>query len=204
MIDEKDLEQAERVFIPPERSFDRFLRLRDRRRRNRRIAAGVVGITVFVAAIWIVTSGLSLDRSGKSVAPAGEVTGPAETGPAETAPPSAPASTVPDVVRQRTCSNGARSRLELTNLGQFYIPTGIRMRFEVHRSPVGRSWLISLRAERVDDIAPPYRVFRGIRVASDSGDLAVELDRDGQWGLVSAKAVDTQTGQVCRVNAEIE
>jgi hypothetical protein len=82
VIDEKDLEQAERVFIPPERSFDRFLRLRDRRRRNRRIAAGVVGIAVFVAAVWIVTSGLSLDRSETSVVPGGDVTGPVDTGPA--------------------------------------------------------------------------------------------------------------------------
>ena len=87
MIDEKDLEQAERIFIPPERSFDRFLRLRDRRRRNRRIAAGVVGIAVFVAAVWIVTSVGSLDRTQ---APAGEgATGPTETGPSVVPDPDA-------------------------------------------------------------------------------------------------------------------
>ena len=82
MIDEKDLEQAERVFTPPERSFDRFLRLRDRRRRNRRIAAGVVGIAVFVAAVWIVTSVKSLDRTEGAVVPATTgTTGPSETRP---------------------------------------------------------------------------------------------------------------------------
>ena len=37
--------------------FERLVRRRDRKRRNRRIAAGVVGIAVFVAAVWIVTSG---------------------------------------------------------------------------------------------------------------------------------------------------
>jgi hypothetical protein len=63
VIDERDLEQAERIFPPPEGSFDRFLRRRDRKRRNRRIAAGVVGIAVFVAAVWIVTSGASTDRT---------------------------------------------------------------------------------------------------------------------------------------------
>jgi dipeptidyl aminopeptidase/acylaminoacyl peptidase len=52
-----------------------------RRSRNKRIAAGVVGIGVFVAAVWIVTSGLSFDRSETPAA-----TGPAETGPAETRP----------------------------------------------------------------------------------------------------------------------
>jgi Tol biopolymer transport system component len=65
---------------------DDVARRRDRKRRNQRIAAGVVGIAVFVAAVWIVTSGLSLDRSETSVVPGGDVTGPAETGPAETGP----------------------------------------------------------------------------------------------------------------------
>jgi Tol biopolymer transport system component len=36
--------------------FDDVARRRDRKRRNQRIAAGVVGIAVFVAAVWIVTS----------------------------------------------------------------------------------------------------------------------------------------------------
>ena len=67
-------------------AFERVLARRDRKRRNQRIAAGIVGIAVFVAAVWIVTSGLSLDRSETSVVPGGEVTGPAETGPAETGP----------------------------------------------------------------------------------------------------------------------
>ena len=63
MIDERDLEQAERVFAPPEGSFDRFLRRRDRKRRNKRIAAGLVGIGIFVAAVWIVTTAGSFDRT---------------------------------------------------------------------------------------------------------------------------------------------
>jgi hypothetical protein len=65
------------------------LRRRDRKRRNQRLAAGVVGIAAFGAAVWIVTSVGSLDRSEKSVVPAG--TGPVQTGPAQTAPPRAPA-----------------------------------------------------------------------------------------------------------------
>jgi hypothetical protein len=116
-----------------------------------------------------------------------------------------PASAAPDAVRQRTCSDGARSRLELTNLGEFYVPTGIRVRFEIHRSPAGHSWRITLRAEQSPFFGPDLgRVFRGTGVASDSGDLTVEIRRDGIFGLVQAKAVDTQTGQVCMVSAEIE
>ena len=47
--------------------FDDVARRRDRKRRNQRIAAGVVGIAVFVAAVWIVMSGWSLDRTQPAV-----------------------------------------------------------------------------------------------------------------------------------------
>jgi Tol biopolymer transport system component len=70
----------------PSYSFNDLGRRRDRKRRNQRITAGVVGIAVFVAAVWVVTSVGSLDRRETSVVPGGDVTGPAETGPAETGP----------------------------------------------------------------------------------------------------------------------
>ena len=53
-------------------------RRRDRKRRNQRIAASVVGITIFVAAIWTVTSGGALDRSTPAVS-GGSETGPAQS-----------------------------------------------------------------------------------------------------------------------------
>jgi hypothetical protein len=82
MIDEQALlEQAARRFEPEPGLTDRIYRRRDRKRRNQRIAAGVVGIAVFVAAIWVVTTGGVFDRSETSVVPGGDVTGPAETGP---------------------------------------------------------------------------------------------------------------------------
>jgi hypothetical protein len=65
----------ERVELRPF-TLEGFHDRRDRKRRDQRIAAGVVGIAVFVAAIWIVTSVGSLDRSETSVGPAGDVTGP--------------------------------------------------------------------------------------------------------------------------------
>ena len=57
------LDRLAPLFEAPEPSFEAFLRRRDRKRRNQRISAGVVGIGVFVAAIWIVTSSLSFGRS---------------------------------------------------------------------------------------------------------------------------------------------
>jgi Tol biopolymer transport system component len=66
---------------PPPDGFERMLRRRDHKRRNKRITAGVVGIAVFVGAVWIVTSVGSLDRSETSVVPGGDVTGPGGTAP---------------------------------------------------------------------------------------------------------------------------
>ena len=63
----------------PEPAYERFLVRSDRRRRNQRITAGVVGIAVFVVAVWIVTNEGWWDRR--------EGTTPAETGPRVTAHP---------------------------------------------------------------------------------------------------------------------
>ena len=57
------LERVRSSFPDPQMPFEGVLRRRDQRQRRRRIAAGVVGIAVFVAAVWVVTSGLSFDRT---------------------------------------------------------------------------------------------------------------------------------------------
>jgi hypothetical protein len=82
VIDEREIVRvAVERLAPPEPSYERLVRRRDRKRRNQRIAAGVVGIAVFVVAVWIVTSVSSLDRSEKVVPATSGTTGPAETGP---------------------------------------------------------------------------------------------------------------------------
>jgi hypothetical protein len=64
MIDERErYERAFNQFKMPEPAWDRLVCRRDRKRRNQRIAAGVVGIAVFVAAVWIVTTAGSFDRT---------------------------------------------------------------------------------------------------------------------------------------------
>jgi len=78
------LERVGERFLFPDRAFERLERRRERRRRNQRIAAGVVGVAVFAAAIWIVMTGGPFDRAGTPAAPGGAtaVTGPMEsTGP---------------------------------------------------------------------------------------------------------------------------
>jgi Tol biopolymer transport system component len=86
MIDERErYERAFQQFQMTEPAWEILVDRRDRKRRNQRIAAGVVGIAAFVAAIWIVTSAGSFDR-----------TQPAVTGP--TVPPAPGVSEVDYVI----------------------------------------------------------------------------------------------------------
>jgi hypothetical protein len=84
------LERIARRVSAPEPAYERLLRRRDRKRRNQRITAGVVGIAVFVVAVWVVTSGGVFTRTQTEVVPGGAGTGTAETGPAETGNPRDP------------------------------------------------------------------------------------------------------------------
>jgi hypothetical protein len=195
VIDQESVERAAERFKVPDGALERLIRRRDRKRRNQRIAAGVVGIAVFVAAVWIVTSGLSLDRSTPAVPGS-------KTGPTQTAPPPARASAAPDVVRQERCSNGASSRLELTDTGS---SGPIEMRFELHRSPAGHTWHI--RIEHSSPLSGLNSTMIGTKATmGDSGHLVVHRPHIRDRISVDefrAEAFDTQTGQFCRVVARI-
>jgi hypothetical protein len=80
------LERIARRIPIREPAYERMIRRRDRKRRNQRIAAGVVGIAVFVAAVWVVTSVGSFDRTQT----------PAVPGPTQTGPTVAPDTRVPE------------------------------------------------------------------------------------------------------------
>jgi Tol biopolymer transport system component len=70
------LERVRSRFPDPEMTFEGVLRRRDQRQRRRRIAAGAVGIAVFVAAVWIVTTAGSFDRTQTPAAPGPSVSVP--------------------------------------------------------------------------------------------------------------------------------
>ena len=72
MIDEREVfERSFQRYEPEGGSFERLQRRRDRKRRNQRITAGVVGIAVFVVVAW----GLGTRVGQDSTAPAGQPTG---------------------------------------------------------------------------------------------------------------------------------
>jgi transglutaminase-like putative cysteine protease len=70
------LERESRRFTQPDGAFERLVWRRNRKRRSQRITAGIVGIAVFVAAVWIVTRGGPLDRTQTPGVPGGAATGP--------------------------------------------------------------------------------------------------------------------------------
>jgi hypothetical protein len=77
MSETKDLlRRGGEGFAPREGIMDSLIRRRDRKRRTQRITAGVVGIAVFVAAVWIVTTGGAFDRTQTPAVPGGASTGP--------------------------------------------------------------------------------------------------------------------------------
>jgi hypothetical protein len=80
MIDERELlERARSRFGPEPGLTDRIYRRRDRKRRSKRITAGIVGIAVFVAAVWIVRDVASLDHARPATQPTQTPTQPTPT-----------------------------------------------------------------------------------------------------------------------------
>ena len=70
------LERFAPLIEAPEPSFEEFLRRRDRKRRNQRIAAGVVGIALFVGPVAVFAGLISSDRSETPAAPGRSVSNP--------------------------------------------------------------------------------------------------------------------------------
>lgn len=70
---------------PPPDGLERMLRRGDRKRRNQRITAGLVGFAVFLGAIWFVATGGPFDRA-QTPGGGGVATGPTVTEPTVTQP----------------------------------------------------------------------------------------------------------------------
>lgn len=70
MIDERGLlERALQRFEPQPGLADRVYRRRDRKRRNQRIAAGVVGVAVFVVAVWALGTRMGRETTAPATPP---------------------------------------------------------------------------------------------------------------------------------------
>jgi len=82
----KLFERAAARYEAPGLLTEALLRRRDRKRRNQRLAAGVVGFVMFLPAVWVVTTGLPTNQTQTPAVPGPTETGPTETGPTVTGP----------------------------------------------------------------------------------------------------------------------
>jgi WD40 repeat protein len=149
------LERAGSNFPPLNLELESILRRRDRKRRNQRVAAGVVGIAVFVAAVWVVTSVGSLDRSETPAVPGSAETGPAgsncvvtrctETG------PTPPAGTAPGTGYLINLNTGEKTQLPKSIAGCCYAvsPDGTMVAY-ISLDDAGRPQLFIARLDGSD------------------------------------------------------
>jgi hypothetical protein len=115
VIDEREIVQrAVQRLVPPEPALDRLIRRRARKRRNDRIAGGVVGIAVVAAMVWAAATSSPVDltlppassaRPTPSVAPEAGVSGLPPVG----ATPSAPEHAELVLQLEATATEGASS-----------------------------------------------------------------------------------------------
>jgi hypothetical protein len=108
------LERYAPLFEMPEPSYERFLRRRDRKRRNQRIAAGVVGMALFVTAVLVVAAAGPPDRSQTPASTGPTIFGPTATGP--TALPGVPVGSVGLPPEGATPSTPERGSLVLSSV----------------------------------------------------------------------------------------
>ena len=83
MIDQEILDRAERAARSvdlPDGRFEELLRRHDRKRRNQRVTGGALGMGIFVALVWFVTSAGPLDGTQTPVTPEGSETEHAAAG----------------------------------------------------------------------------------------------------------------------------
>ena len=199
MIDEHErYERAFQQFQMPEPAWDRLVGRRDRKRRNQRIAAGVVGIAVFVAAVWAVTSGLSLDRSEKSVVPAG--TGPVQTAVQPT--PTPPAVTGPEPAYLIDLNTGEKTQLpkSIAGFGYAASPDGTMVAY-VSLDDAGMSQFF---IARVDGTDVQQVTQRGAYAPFDWSPDGAAIAYSSGWDedVINIFVLDLATGETSQVTHE--
>jgi Tol biopolymer transport system component len=199
MIDERErYERAFQQFQMPEPAWDRLVGRRDRKRRNQRIAAGVVGIAVFVAAVWAVTSGLSLGRSEKSVVPAG--TGPVQTAVQPT--PTPPAVTGPEPAYLIDLNTGEKTQLPKSIAGCCYVasPDGTMVAY-VSLDDAGMSQFFIARVDGMDVQQVTQRGAWGPFDWSPDG-AAIAYPSGWDEDVINIFVLDLATGETSQVTHE--
>jgi hypothetical protein len=206
----------ERVELRPF-TLDRFHDRRDRKRRNQRIAAGVVGIAVFVAAVWVVTSN-PFDRTSSPAEPTPPTERVGFIGlPPKGAPPSTPEHGELVLSLHGGTTAGPRSKIFVYADGRIIwqreanLPYGANARstgfLEQRLSPEGvellRSEVVSTGLFDDDltvDIAKPIPAYNAIQVRN--GDRLVRVTYRQDRG-VGRLATSEQESTILRLDARL-
>jgi Tol biopolymer transport system component len=185
------LQRACSQFPPPEGVMESLRRRRDRKRRNQRIAAGVVGIAVFVAAVWIVTSGGSFNRTQQ---PAVEPT------------PTPPAGSAPETAYLIDLNTGEMTPLPESiagNLGYAVSPDGTMVAYSSHTG-TPQIFTASLDGTDVQQVTHDQRGAADPDWSPDGAAIAYESGPypSGDGDVSNIFVVDLATGEASQVTHE--
>jgi Tol biopolymer transport system component len=215
VIDEREIVRvAVERLAPPEPAYERLVERRDRNRRNKRITAGVVGIAVFVAAVWIVTSGLSFDRSETPAVP-GE-TGPTvsncvvtrctETGPVQPTPTPPVLIAPPTTGYLIDLNTGEMTQLpkSIDGFGYVVSPDGTMVAYTSQGDAgTGQVFIASLDGTDVQQVTHDRRG-AGSPDWSPNGEAIAYTSWDGDLGAILGNifVLDLATGETSQVTNE--
>jgi Tol biopolymer transport system component len=191
VIDQESIERAAERFKVPDGALERLIRRRDRKRRNQRIAAGAVGIAVFVAAVWVVTTGGSFNRTQQ---------------PAIQPTPTPPAGTASETAYLIDLNTGEMTPLPMSiagNFGYAVSPDGTMVAYSSHTG-TPQIFIASLDGTDVQQVthdqrgaADPDWSPDGAAIAYESGPYPL-----GDGDVSNIFVVDLATGETSQVTHE--
>jgi Tol biopolymer transport system component len=191
MIDERErYERAFQQFQMPEPAWDRLIGRRDRKRRNQRIAAGVVGIAVFVAAV-LVTTGGSFNRTQQ---------------PAIQPTPTPPAGIAPETAYLIDLNTGEMTPLPESiagNLGYAVSPDGTMVAYSSHTG-TPQIFIASVGGTDVQQVTHAQRGAADPDWSPDGAAIAYESGPypSGDGDVSNIFVVDLATGETSQVTHE--
>jgi Tol biopolymer transport system component len=191
MIDERErYERAFQQFQMPEPAWDRLIGRRDRKRRNQRIAAGVVGIAVFVAAV-LVTTGGSFNRTQQ---------------PAIQPTPTPPAGIAPETAYLIDLNTGEMTPLPESiagNLGYAVSPDGTMVAYSSHTG-TPQIFIASVGGTDVQQVTHAQRGAADPDWSPDGAAIAYESGPypSGDGDVSNIFVVDLATGEASQVTHE--
>jgi Tol biopolymer transport system component len=211
-MNEQDvLDRAKRAAMSVVHSDDAFeglLRRHDRKRRNKRIAAGVVGIAVFVAAVWTVTSGGAFDRTETPAVPGGSETGPAGSNCVVTrctqTGPTPPAGTAPETGYLIDLNTGETTQLPKSIAGCCYAVSpdgGMVAYISLDDAGMGQLFIARLDGTDVQQVTHAQR-WAGGAPFDWSPDGAAIAYTSGDEDLFNIFVLDLATGETSQVTNE--